>query len=50
MTFAIKYLFLLAFMIGFFLLMSKLTNYDGRMNEYNHHMCVEVYGLNDQCK
>lgn len=21
-----------------------------RNAEYNHHMCVDVYGLNDQCK
>lgn len=21
-----------------------------RNAEYNHHMCVEVYGLNDECK
>ena len=29
--------------------LSKLTNYDARMKEYNYHMCVEVYGLDENC-
>lgn len=28
----------------------NVTDYQNRMNTYNYHMCVEVYGLNKECK
>lgn len=27
-----------------------LTSYNTRMKEYNRHMCVDVYGLNEHCQ
>lgn len=31
-------------------ILSILTNAPARMAEYNRHMCIDVYGLNEECK
>jgi hypothetical protein len=45
-------LYTLAFFLLFLFLLAvyKFTDYLGRMKQYNYHMCVEVYGLNEECK
>lgn len=34
----------------FFFLIAKLTDYEGRMTQYNKHMCISVYGKNEKCQ
>lgn len=44
-----KYLFTFLALTLLWFGIARLTNYDGRMKEYNYHMCVEVYGLDENC-
>lgn len=46
-----KYFYILLAIIFFLLfVVFDITNYKGRIKEYNYHMCVEVYGLDENCQ
>jgi len=45
-----RYLYLILAIIVFIYVAVKLTRYEERMIEYNYHICVETYGLNENCQ
>lgn len=45
-----KYILTLILLLLFMYVLVQLTNYNDRMEEYNRHMCEDIYGLDEHCQ